>query len=363
MAPPNIPSPYAEAHASPAGPDDARPTGTQILHDNDRVGTMSDKTFLVTGGTDGLGLETVRTLAKTGAKVFFSARNEDKAKKVLAALVDEGTTDKDLKGAKIDYVIIDNVSLKSVKSGAEDFLRKSDKLNVLINNAGIANVPHGVSEDGFETQFATNHLAHFYLFQLLRPLLLKSSTPSFNSRVVAVSSTAHGFASVQIGNYNQEKKVESGNYDPMCELDDDFNPAIAYGQSKTANIWMANEIERRYGAKGLHGLSIHPGNILTAGWGSMDPRIAEKFGPFIEMESFKAAFKSIPQGVATQVLAAVGKHYEGKGGFYLDDCSVSKAMSEGDMVGLTGYRPWIYNPEGEKKLWADSLKMVGLNGE
>ncbi|KAK3623114.1 hypothetical protein LTR56_021784 [Elasticomyces elasticus] len=363
MAPPNVPSPYAEAHASPAGPDDARPTGTQILHDNDRVGTMSDKTFLVTGGTDGLGLETVRTLAKTGAKVFFSARNEDKAKKVLAALVEEGTTDKDLKGAKIDYVIIDNVSLKSVKSGAEDFLRKSDTLNVLINNAGIANVPHGVSEDGFESQFATNHLAHFYLFQLLRPLLLKSSTPAFNSRVVAVSSTAHGFASVQIGNYNQEKKVESGNYDPMCELDDDFNPAIAYGQSKTANIWMANEIERRYGAKGLHGLSIHPGNILTAGWGTMDPRIAEKFGAFIEMDAFKAAFKSIPQGVATQVLAAVGKHYEGKGGFYLDDCSVSKAMSEEDMVGLTGYRPWIYNPEGEKKLWADSLKMVGLNSE
>ncbi|TKA75500.1 hypothetical protein B0A55_04654 [Friedmanniomyces simplex] len=367
MAPPSIPNPYAEAHTSPSGPGDARPTTSQILKDNDLVGKLTDKTFLVTGGTDGLGLETVRTLAKTGARVFFTARSEDKAKKVVESLAEEGKTDGDLKDARIEWVKIDNMSLKSVKAGAEDFLRRSDKLNVLVTNAGIANTPHKVTEDGFDSQFATNHvkrpfLAHFLLFQLLRQLLLRSSTPSFNSRVVTVSSAAHGFSTVQFGNYNQETKVESG-FDPMCQLDGIYNPMIAYGQSKTANIWMANEIERRYAAKGLHGLSIHPGAIFTAGYAKMDPQIMAVLGPLFEMDVVKKSIKSLPQGAATQVLAAVGKDYEGKGGFYMDDCGIARAIPDGEMIGPSGYRPWAYNPDGEKRLWADSLKMVGLQDD
>ncbi|TKA53776.1 hypothetical protein B0A55_11850, partial [Friedmanniomyces simplex] len=135
MAPPSISNPYAEAHTSPSGPGDARPTTSQILKDNDLVGKLTDKTILVTGGTDGLGLETVRTLAKTGARVFFTARSEDKAKKVVESLAEEGKTDGDLKDARIEWVKIDNMSLKSVKAGAEDVLRRSDKLNVLVTNA------------------------------------------------------------------------------------------------------------------------------------------------------------------------------------------------------------------------------------
>ncbi|KAK3114869.1 hypothetical protein LTR53_006367 [Teratosphaeriaceae sp. CCFEE 6253] len=363
MAPSSIPDPYAEVHASPNGPDDARPTAYQILKDNDLVGKLTDKTILVTGGTSGLGVDTVRQLAKTGARVFFTARSEDKAKKCLEALAEEAKTDAELKGARVEWVKVDNMSLKSVREGAEDFLRRSDQLNVLVANAGIANTPQSKSADGFEGQFATNHLAHFLLFQLLRPLLLKSSTPSFNSRVVTVSSTAHGFSNVQIGNYNQDTKVESG-YDPMCEMDVvAYNPMIAYGQSKTANIWMTNEIERRYGGHGLHGLSLHPGNILTEGWAGIDPAIMDKFAPFLQMEAFQKAFKSIGQGTATQVLAAVGKDYEGIGGLYLDDCHVSEPMPEDAPPGLKGYRPWIYSPDGEKKLWADSLEMVGLKDD
>jgi len=136
MAPPSIPNPYAEVHASPSGPGDARPTAYQMIKDNDLLGKMTDKTFLVTGGTDGLGLETVRTLAKTGARVFFTARSGEKAKKIVDSLAVEGKTDGELKDARIEWVQIDNMSLKSVKAGAEDFLRKSDKLNVLVANAG-----------------------------------------------------------------------------------------------------------------------------------------------------------------------------------------------------------------------------------
>ncbi|KAK0902122.1 hypothetical protein LTR02_008313 [Friedmanniomyces endolithicus] len=348
MAPPSIPNPYAEVHASPSGPGDARPTAYQMIKDNDLLGKMTDKTFLVTGGTDGLGLETVRTLAKTGARVFFTARSGEKAKKIVDSLAVEGKTDGELKDARIEWVQIDNMSLKSVKAGAEDFLRKSDKLNVLVANAGA--LPR------------LSFLAHFYLFQLLRPLLLKSSTRSFKSRVVTVASTAHAFSTVQLGNYGQESKVKSG-YDKICELDVDFNPIIAYGQSKTANIWMANEIERRYGAEGLHGLSIHPGGIVTAGYANMDPIVQPIFEPLFSTEAFQKVFKSLSQGAATQVLAAVGKYYEGKGGLYMEDCGVSRPIPDDEMVGTYGYRSWAFNPDGEKRLWADSLKMVGLDAD
>ena len=133
-----IPSPYAQSHESPSGPGDSRPTGLQILKDNALLGGLKDKTILVTGGTDGLGLETVRQLAKTGATVYFTARDEAKAARVVRDIATEAETDADLKGAKVNWISIDNNSLQSVKAGAEDFLRKSDKLNVLVCNAGTS---------------------------------------------------------------------------------------------------------------------------------------------------------------------------------------------------------------------------------
>lgn len=136
---------YEEAHASPNGPGDARPTGYQILKDNDLVGKLSNKTFLITGGSDGLGRESVRQLAKTGAKVWFTARNPEKAKKVVEELAEEGKTDPELKDAKIDFVVIDNMSLKSVKAGAEDFLKRSQQLNVLMCNAGLPTIKFDVA--------------------------------------------------------------------------------------------------------------------------------------------------------------------------------------------------------------------------
>ena len=119
---------------------------------------------------------------------------------------------------------------------------------------------------------------------------MKSSTPAFHSRVVNVSSTAHGFSTVQFDNLDQHDLVRNG-FDALVklepeEMDGNYNPMIAYGQSKTANIWTANELERRYGSKGLHGLSVHPGNIFTAGYGSMDPRAAKKFEPFFQDPNF-----------------------------------------------------------------------------
>ncbi|EMC99288.1 hypothetical protein BAUCODRAFT_104253 [Baudoinia panamericana UAMH 10762] len=337
-----IPNPYADAHKSPEGPGDARPTTAQILADNDAIGKFVDKTFLVTGGTDGLGLETVRSLLKTGAHVWFSARNEGKAEKVKKELLQQDTS------ARLDWIKIDNASLESVQLGAEDFLRRSKNLNVLICNAGIGNVPHSLTKEGHEIQFGVNHLAHFYLFQLLRPLLLASSTPSFNSRVVTVSSLAHSFAT---------------DYAELVDLGPGYNPLVAYGQSKTANIWMTNEIERRYGAHGIHGIAVHPGNIQTAAFLTFDQRAMEKLAPIFQKEEFQKAFLSVEQGAANQVLAAIGRDFEGKGGFYMNECGVAQIWPDNVEMQSNGYLPWAYNPEGEKRLWADSLEMVGLKDE
>lgn len=120
--------------------------------------------------------------------------------------------------------------------------------------------------DGYEQQFGVNHLAHFYLFQLLRETLLKSTTPSFKSRVIAVASSIHTMGPVKLDDYNFEK---------------DYNPFVAYASSKTANIWMANELERRYGGRGIHSISVHPGGFESGFQSSHD----EQAGKMIEQST------------------------------------------------------------------------------
>lgn len=176
----DIMSRYHDAHVDLKGPGDARPTAMQIIKDEGLEGKLSDKTMLVTGTSSGIGITTVEALAATGATVYCTARNLQKGKEALADV---------LKPGKVELIEMDNDSLDSVRRGAKQFLDKSGgKLNVLVANAGVMTTPEGKSKDGFETQFATNHLAHFLLFQLCKDGLLKSSTKEFNSRVVMVAS-------------------------------------------------------------------------------------------------------------------------------------------------------------------------------
>ena len=206
--------------------------------------------------------------------------------------------------------------------------------------------PHVVTENGFEQQFQVNHLSHFLLFQLLKDLLLASSTPSFNSRITVVGSSAHTFGSVRRGDVNFEKR-EGG-----------YNPIEAYAQSKTANTWMANELDRRYGSKGVHSISVHPGGIETGLQNSHDEASWKMLQQYLQMPHIRDAMKSVEQGSASVVLAAIGKEYEGVGGFYMEDCGISPPMPDDATLGSPGYKPWAYDQEGEKALWSDSLKMV-----
>lgn len=209
--------------------------------------------------------------------------------------------------------------------------------------------PHGLTKDGHEQMFGVNHLAHFYLFELLKPLLLASSTPAFNSRVVSVASTIHTFGSVHIGDYSLEKHG--------------FDPFVGYANSKTANIWFANELDRRYGSQGLHAVSVHPGGINTGLARFHDENAARMIDQIVEQPHIKAIFKTVEQGAASIVLAAIGKDYEGVGGFYMEDCSISRPLPEDAPMGAPGYKPWAYDKEGEARLWTDSLAMVGLKDD
>ncbi|KAF2111559.1 hypothetical protein BDV96DRAFT_461303, partial [Lophiotrema nucula] len=195
--------PYAHLYTNPSGPGDQRPTASKVVQDNGPIGGLGNKTVLMTGATAGIGIETARALHATGARVFITARNLEKAERVVE---DIATTN----GGKgnLEVIEMDMESLNSVKKAAKEILAKTKQLNILVNNAGIMACPESRSKDGFELQFAVNHLAHFTLTSLLLPTLVASSTPEFQLRVVFVASSSHRYASVHWDNVNLEGEYE-----------------------------------------------------------------------------------------------------------------------------------------------------------
>lgn len=264
--------------------------------------------------------------------MYLGVRNLEKGKQALRELLEPG---------RVELLELDMGSLGSVRTAAETFLSKSAQLNVLINNAGIMACPEAKTADGFESQLAINYLGHFLLYQLLEQTLLSSSTPEFQSRVVNVSSAGHHMSSVVLDNIN---------------LDGEYEAWKAYGNAKTACIWMTNEIERRYGSRGLHGLALMPGGIDTGLQRHVDPEMLKQWA---SSELSKKYGKSPAQGAATTMTAAFGKEWEGKGAVYLEDCQEAGPIPEGGILAV-GVAPHAFDSEGEKKLWALSLKMLNL---
>ncbi|KAK7418290.1 hypothetical protein QQX98_004075 [Neonectria punicea] len=327
---------YEAAHVNPEGPGDSRPTALQIVKDEGAEGKLKCKVIVITGTSSGLGIETVRALASTGATLFLTGRDIAKSKTVLAKI---------LNPERMELIQMDQGSFDSVRAAAKTILAKTDKVNILINNAGIMAVPDlQFTTDGHELQFGTNHLSHFLFFQLLKPALLAAATPGLQSRVVNLASSGHKVSGInESDNYNFQK----GGYSPWT----------AYGQSKTANIYMANEIDRRYGSQGLHATSVQPGGVATA---------LQRNLPAADVEAWTAnkeamkVMKNQAQGAATTVWAAIGKEWENKGGKYLENCAEAKRDSDdGDLMGV-GHASHAYSEVNEARLWADSLKIVGL---
>ncbi|CEJ59050.1 Putative WW domain-containing oxidoreductase [Penicillium brasilianum] len=328
---------YVEAHAKPNGPGDTRPTALQIIKDEDVEGKLKGEVIVITGTSSGIGIETTRALATTGATLFLTVRDVTKAQSALAGIFEP---------SRMEIIEMDQATLSSVRTAAAAILAKTSKIHLLVNNAGIMAIPDlRLTADGHELQFGTNHLSHFLFYKLLEPALLAAASPDLPSRVVNLASSAHNVQGINDpDNYNFQK----GGYDP----------SVAYGQSKTANIYMANEIERRYGSRHLHSTSVHPGLVQTGLTQHMPP------GAFKGMEFLYPTMKSVEQGAATSVWAAVGKAWKHEGGKYLVDCAVAEPYAEGDdKFSAPGYSPYAYDVEKAKRLWIDSLELVGLRDE
>jgi NAD(P)-dependent dehydrogenase (short-subunit alcohol dehydrogenase family) len=338
-------STYAASHISTQGPGDARPTALQVVEDEGLFGKLAGKVVLVTGANSGIGVETARAIHATGATLYLTARDSAKAQQAVDNIKNGPGPKSD---APIHAIEMRLDSFASVRAAAKVFHATNDRLNLLILNAGVMATPKGKTEDGFETQFGTNHLGHFLLFQLLKPDLLAASTSQFQSRVISVASSAHRYSNIRLDDFNFEK--------------DPYDPWTAYGQSKTANILFANDIERRYGSKGLHALSLHPGIIQTNLSQYLSKEVLESLA---SNKSLHKSMKSIPQGAATTIYAALSKEWEGRGGKFLSNLAEEgPADATGDWLqSEAGYAPWVYDEEAARKLWEESNQLVGVDSE
>ncbi|KAL3839557.1 hypothetical protein ACJIZ3_024148 [Penstemon smallii] len=286
----------------------------------------SNLTAIITGGASGIGLETTRVLALRKAHVIIAARNIEAANKAKQLIL------KDNENAKIDVLKLDLASLKSVKEFADDFIALNLPLNILINNAGIMFCPYQLSEDGIEMQFATNHLGHFYLTNLLLDKMKETATSTgIEGRIVNLSSVAH--LRTYEGGIGFENINEKSSY----------HDKRAYGQSKLANLLHANELSRHLQAEGVNITvnSVHPGLIMTnlySYFGVLMSRIV-KFMTYI-------LWKDIPQGAATTCYVALHPSLKGVTGKYFVDCNEYEPSSfAGDEVLA-------------KRLWDFSNKLV-----
>ncbi|CCF47662.1 hypothetical protein CH063_04236 [Colletotrichum higginsianum] len=324
---------YTEAHKPEnlRGPGDGRPTALQIVQDEGLVGKLAGRVALVTGVSSGLGAETLKALAATGATVFGTARDLDKARATLGDLAN---------ATNVRLLKMDLASLASVREAAAEFRAQSDTLNLLVCNAGILQLDEKArTADGFEMHLGVNHFAHFLLFDLLKDIIVKSSTPGANSRVVTVTSSGH--------------RIQGIRWDNMA-LEGEYDASKAYGQSKTANLLMAVGVDRRF--EGVHGYSVHPGTALTG----LQVEVQEQMEAMKQNDDTYRTFKSADQCAATTVLAALSRELEGKGPLYLEDCEVKGETKENLGWGGEGYARWAWDKEEDDKLWELSSKLVAL---
>ena len=206
-----------------------------------------------------------------------------------------------------------------------------------VGNAGILSVRHEKTIDGFESQFAVNHLAHFLLATSFVPEL-KAGKPS---RVVVVSSVASKFRDIQWDDLNCEKS---------------YDKWLAYGQSKTANILFAKQFNQIYASEGILAFSLHPGGILTNIQHQVSMEERRAMGWYKDDGTLLDVFKSVEQGASTSVYAALAPELDNHGGAYLEDCAISKGINP--EPSYWGMAPHVLDMESAKRLWSLSEQMV-----
>jgi NAD(P)-dependent dehydrogenase (short-subunit alcohol dehydrogenase family) len=303
---------------------------------------LRGKRIFVTGVSAGLGVETARSLAAHGAYVVGAARDLKKAEAATAQV----RKDAEANGGGFELVALDLASLKSVRACADALLAKGEPFDVVIANAGVMATPFCHTADGFEMQFGTNHLGHFVLVNRIAPLIRKGG------RLINLASAGHRFSNVDLEDPDFVRTP--------------YEPFVAYGRSKTANILFAVAFDRRHRGNGIRAAAVHPGGIRTELDRHVDPiriqKTIEQMNKQLASEG-KAPFqlKTIPQGAATSVWAAVVAPADEVGGQYCENCHVGKIVA--DDVTITavseGVRSYALDPKNADALWKKSEEMVG----
>lgn len=307
-----------------------RPDGAEVIRDVELEG----KTAIVTGGYSGIGLETVRALATKGVRVLIPARSEQKARENLLGL--EG---------QIEIDSMDLGEIGSVRAFADRVGQQLESLDLLINNAGIMATPETRIGDGWEAQFATNHLGHMALTLALLPLLEKTQ----GARVIALSSTGH--------------KVSDIRWDDVHYQASPYDKWQAYGQSKTANALFANALSRRLAPSEGQAFAVHPGGIFTPLQRHLSLEEQVQLGWLTEdgqpTELAKQGFKTPQQGCATTLWAATSPLLNGKPGVYCEDCDIAAPTDpESPMARFMGVDLHACSDEAAERLWAMSEAML-----
>jgi len=294
---------------------------------------LTGRRMIVTGGASGIGVETARALAGAGAEVTLAVRDVDAGRRVaeeIAATVG---------GPPVRVAPLELTDRASIDAFVEGW---SGPLHVLVNNAGVMASPETYTPEGWELQFATNHLGHFRLASGLRRALAAAG----GARIVSVSSSAH-FRSPVI-------------FDDPHFAFRPYDPWAAYGQSKTANVLFAVAATRRWADDGITANALMPGAIPTALQRHMSAEEMKRLrgGLEVDPENLPPGWKNREQGAATSVLLATSPLLEGIGGRYFVDCNEAEVVAR-RTTDTTGVAPYALDPANAERLWDESLRMIG----
>ena len=296
---------------------------------------LNGKIAIVTGGYSGIGLETTRALVDIGAEVIIPAKRSDVAIKNLEGIV-----------SKENIVEMDLSDLNSVKNFADSYKENFNKLDLLINNAGIMACPEIRIGDNWESQFAINHIGHFLLTRELMDVMAEND----GARFVSLSSSAHSLTGIL--------------WDDIHFQNNPYDKWMAYGQSKTASSLIAIEFHRRMVDKGVSGYSVHPGGILTPLQRHLQKEEMVALGWMDEdgspSEMAKNFFKTTSQGASTTIWCATSSSLDEIGGVFCEDCDVAKRKNEVDesLQRYFGVADWAVDTEEASKLWDVTEKML-----
>jgi NAD(P)-dependent dehydrogenase (short-subunit alcohol dehydrogenase family) len=290
--------------------------------------SLAGKTVIITGGHSGLGFESTKALSSAGANVIVAARNVTEAREKLA---------------NIPNVIVKQLDLSdldSIKIFSKDIVNSAVKIDILICNAGIMACSESRTTSGWESQFATNHLGHYVLTNLIW------STLNPGARVICVSSAGHHNSPIR--------------WDDI-HFKNGYDKWLAYGQTKTANALFALQLDEYGKESNIRAFSLHPGKILTPlvrhlktsemvseGWTDQDGNLIDP------------SFKTPQQGAATQVWAATSPLLNGLGGLYCEDCNIA-GLAKSYTEPFRGVCDYAADLESAKKLWEISAQLTGVN--